>query len=427
MRTACAYQPYLAASVGGGPPVRLPRQGHGACGRRRWARAGGRALRLYLAPVPPTSPDTGKGETVSQTLWRFGSDRDLRRSEDGPLLTGRGRFTDDVERARPGPRRVRPRSTAAHGDHPRAWTRAGRSPCPVCSRVLTGRGRCPRRARCDPARRRPSRARRQADVPAAHAAARGRPRALRGRVGRHRGRRDGRPRPRDAAAAVGLDLDPLPAASDVDRALAAGAPAIWPDAPGNVAFDWTDGDAAAVEAAIAGPRTWRACACTTRGWRRPRWSRARPSAQWDEAEPALHTHRLHPGRRGRTPPPRGGRVQDPAPAAPRAHARRGRRLRHEGAGLPRVRGAALRGAPGGPAGQVARDPRRELPGRHAGRDGMLEGELALDADGPLPGPARAHPRGHRRLRHRVRGDVRRPTTPRTACRACTASRPSPST
>src|SRR5437016_2592651 len=34
--------------------------------------------------------------TVSENLLRFGSDRDARRSEDGPLLTGRGCFTDDV-------------------------------------------------------------------------------------------------------------------------------------------------------------------------------------------------------------------------------------------------------------------------------------------------------------------------------------------
>ncbi len=55
----------------------------------------------------------------------------------------------------------------------------------------------------------------------------------------------------DAAEAVELDLDPLPAVSDVARALAPDAPAIWLDAPGNVALDWADGDAAAVDTAIA--------------------------------------------------------------------------------------------------------------------------------------------------------------------------------
>src|SRR5439155_425250 len=36
-----------------------------------------------------------------------------------------------------------------------------------------------------------------------------------------------------------------------ERALAPGAPVIWPEAPDNVALDWTDGDAAAVEMACA--------------------------------------------------------------------------------------------------------------------------------------------------------------------------------
>jgi carbon-monoxide dehydrogenase large subunit len=56
----------------------------------------------------------------------------------------------------------------------------------------------------------------------------------------------------DAAAAVTLDLAPLPAVADVERALAPGAHPVWPGAPGNVAFDWTDGDAAALDAAFRG-------------------------------------------------------------------------------------------------------------------------------------------------------------------------------
>jgi carbon-monoxide dehydrogenase large subunit len=54
----------------------------------------------------------------------------------------------------------------------------------------------------------------------------------------------------DAALAVHADLVELPAASTVERAMAPGAHAVWPEAPGNVAFDWGDGDAAAVEAAL---------------------------------------------------------------------------------------------------------------------------------------------------------------------------------
>ena len=55
----------------------------------------------------------------------------------------------------------------------------------------------------------------------------------------------------DAAEAVDVRFDQLPAASDVARAMAPDAPAIWPDAPGNIALDWEDGDAAAVDAAFA--------------------------------------------------------------------------------------------------------------------------------------------------------------------------------
>ena len=55
----------------------------------------------------------------------------------------------------------------------------------------------------------------------------------------------------DAAERVELDLAPLPAAADVARALAADAPKIWPDAPDNVSLHWADGDEAALEAVFA--------------------------------------------------------------------------------------------------------------------------------------------------------------------------------
>src|SRR6202163_3499395 len=57
---------------------------------------------------------------------------------------------------------------------------------------------------------------------------------------------------RDAAEAVAIEYDVLPAVTDVEDALADGAPTLWPDAPGNLALDNAFGDRAAVEAAIAG-------------------------------------------------------------------------------------------------------------------------------------------------------------------------------
>src|SRR4029453_10584412 len=55
----------------------------------------------------------------------------------------------------------------------------------------------------------------------------------------------------DAAEAVYISFGQLPAISGVERAMASGAPAIWPDVPGNVALDWEHGDTAAVYAAFA--------------------------------------------------------------------------------------------------------------------------------------------------------------------------------
>jgi aerobic carbon-monoxide dehydrogenase large subunit len=57
---------------------------------------------------------------------------------------------------------------------------------------------------------------------------------------------------RDAAEAVEVEYDVLPAVTDVEEALAPGAPVLWPDAPGNLALDNAFGDRAAVEAALAG-------------------------------------------------------------------------------------------------------------------------------------------------------------------------------
>ncbi|MFN7634766.1 MAG: xanthine dehydrogenase family protein molybdopterin-binding subunit, partial [Acetobacteraceae bacterium] len=56
----------------------------------------------------------------------------------------------------------------------------------------------------------------------------------------------------DAAEAVQVEDDPLPAVTDPAEALAPDAPAVWPDLPDrNLAFRFAVGDTAAVEAAFA--------------------------------------------------------------------------------------------------------------------------------------------------------------------------------
>ncbi|MFM2151127.1 MAG: hypothetical protein RLZZ187_3433 [Pseudomonadota bacterium] len=56
---------------------------------------------------------------------------------------------------------------------------------------------------------------------------------------------------RDAAEAIIVDYDVLPAAATMDQALAAGAPQIHEAAPGNLCYDWHIGDRAVLDAAFA--------------------------------------------------------------------------------------------------------------------------------------------------------------------------------
>lgn len=55
----------------------------------------------------------------------------------------------------------------------------------------------------------------------------------------------------DAAEKIELDYDALESASHVNDAMAQGADLLHPNAPGNLAMDWTDGDAKAAEAVFA--------------------------------------------------------------------------------------------------------------------------------------------------------------------------------
>jgi aerobic carbon-monoxide dehydrogenase large subunit len=56
----------------------------------------------------------------------------------------------------------------------------------------------------------------------------------------------------DAAAMIGVKIAPLPAVVDVETAIDHGAPIIWQEAPDNVAIRWQNVDPGAVDAAFAG-------------------------------------------------------------------------------------------------------------------------------------------------------------------------------
>lgn len=56
---------------------------------------------------------------------------------------------------------------------------------------------------------------------------------------------------RDGAEAIAVEYEELPAITDLARALDQEAPQVWAEAPGNVAFDWEIGDRSATEAQFA--------------------------------------------------------------------------------------------------------------------------------------------------------------------------------
>ncbi len=55
----------------------------------------------------------------------------------------------------------------------------------------------------------------------------------------------------DAAELIAVDYVPLPAVMEIEDALDPAAEQVWPDAPGNITFDWATGDAVATDAAFA--------------------------------------------------------------------------------------------------------------------------------------------------------------------------------
>ncbi|GAA0583558.1 xanthine dehydrogenase family protein molybdopterin-binding subunit [Craurococcus roseus] len=176
------------------------------------------------------------------------SGRPLRRREDARFLTGAGRFTADVEA--PGALHLRVlRSPHAHARLLGIDTAAARS-MPGVRLVLTGTDLAAAGLGPLPC---PAAAAVKTDgplaVPERHALALGRV--------RHVGEpvacvvADTAHEARDAAEAIQVAYDPLPAVVDGRAALAPGAPEVWEEAPGNRAFRFERGDRAAVEAAFA--------------------------------------------------------------------------------------------------------------------------------------------------------------------------------
>ncbi|MPZ59539.1 MAG: molybdopterin-dependent oxidoreductase [Rhizobiales bacterium] len=179
---------------------------------------------------------------------RFGSGHRTIRSEDAPLLTGRGQFTDDLNIDGQA-HAAFVRATVAHAVIRKVDT-ASAMKMPGVIAAITGRDLA---------------ADNIGDIPpvASFNGRDGKPmfQAAMPVLAAERVRYVGEAvsvviaetadQARDAAEAVEVELDPLAAAPAVERAMAQDVPAIWQDAPGNIALDWEDGDAALVDAAFA--------------------------------------------------------------------------------------------------------------------------------------------------------------------------------
>ena len=293
--------------------------------------------------------------------FRFGSGRHAIRSEDVPLVTGRGKFTDDLDIAGQA-HAAFVRATVAHAIIRKVDVAAAMR-MPGVIAVITGRDLAADNIGGIPPvvsfNGRDGKPMFQATMPVLAAE----------RV-RYVGEAvaiviaETAHQAQDAAEAVEVQFDQLAAAPDVERAMAKDAPAIWPDAPGNIALDWEDGDAAAVDAAFArAAHIERVRLIDTR---------LAPSAM--EPRAAIASFDAQAQRYTLIAPTQGVAVvrkvlaesvfKVPAEPDPHPHARRGRRLRHEGAGLFRVCRLAMRSTPRRAAGEVVRQPAGELSHRY---------------------------------------------------------------
>jgi aerobic carbon-monoxide dehydrogenase large subunit len=179
---------------------------------------------------------------------RFGSSRETLRSEDVPLITGQARFTDDL--ALPGQAHAAfVRAAVAHA-HIRSVDTVAASRLPGVVAVITGQelaaagiGTIAPAAIFSGRDGRPMFSAKMPVLAAERVRFIGEPVAL--------VVAETLPQALDAAEKVEVAYNHLSAVSDVARAIAPDAPLVWPEAPGNVALDWEEGDAAAVDAAFA--------------------------------------------------------------------------------------------------------------------------------------------------------------------------------
>ena len=182
---------------------------------------------------------------------QFGIGQPVRRVEDRRFLTGRGNFADDLVRPRQAFAFML-RSPHAHA-RIRALDSAAAAAAPGVLAVLTGEELA--RDGLGPIPCVSSVTNRDGSAPPMPA----RPAIVQERV-RHVGDTvamvvaESLAAARDAAELIEIDYATLPAVVEPAHALDPGQPLVWDEAPGNLAFDWAIGDAAAVDRGMAAAR-----------------------------------------------------------------------------------------------------------------------------------------------------------------------------
>ncbi len=227
---------------------------------------------------------------------------------------------------------------------------------------------------------------------------------------------------KDAAEAVEVEIDPLPAAPSAAAALASGAPQVHDSVPGNVAVDYHWGDSAKVADAFAkAAHVTKLSLVSNRIVINPMEPRS-ALGQYDAGSRQIHADGLQPGRlrhEGR----HGHHSRHDARQDARADAQCRRLFRHEEPGLPRERAGAVRGQGARPAGQMDRRALGQLRLRSSR-------PRSRDDDRRRVRQGRQHPRRapdrHRQCRrlsdraaalHRQRGEERRQRLSHAAARS----------
>ena len=193
---------------------------------------------------------------------------------------------------------------------------------------------------------------------------------------------------RDAAEAVELDIEPLPAVTDAAEATKPGAPQLYDHIPNNVALDYHYGDTAKIDAAFAAAAHVTKLDIVNTRVAVVVDGAARGACGLRQGERALHAAGADPGRRRQ----QGRLCQDPERAERQgsySHRQCRRLLRHEEHQLSRIHLHPARGEGAGPSGEMDRRALDQLPVRQ-------------------PGPRAAHPR---RTRARCRRQVPRGAPP----------------